>query len=314
MTDPIPHNGRLILFKDIADQIREHHQNPAAARGLSTGWPAMDEYMRLARGQLTIITGIPSSGKSEWIDHLMLNTIALHDWHWTIFSPENWPLPAHFQKLAEKWLGKPMFQQSEYRPGMTMAEIELATTELSGGIACIEPGDGAVTLEGVMAVLKKGKEDYNSTAFLLDPWNELEHHRPPQITETEYIGKMLTMVRNFGRLHDMAIFIVAHPTKLQKRDDGKYPIPTPYDISGSSNWRNKADFCISVWRDYEENTPVKISIQKVRNKNLGKTGAVDLHWRHDNGLFYADRERRDSHTQPGVRANLCRAQRYDDVF
>ena len=122
--------------------------------------------------------------------------------------------------------------------------------------------------------------------FVLDPYNELEHQRPSALSETEYIGQFLSKVRNFGRLFDVAMFVVAHPTKPYKRDDGSYPCPTPYDISGSANWRNKADVALAVHRDIREpGSPVEIHVQKVRDKNQGRTGRIDLHWQAATGRF-----------------------------
>ena len=42
-------------------------------RGLSTGWPSLDEFMTIRPGELSVVTGIPGSGKSEFIDALAVN-------------------------------------------------------------------------------------------------------------------------------------------------------------------------------------------------------------------------------------------------
>jgi twinkle protein len=73
------------------------------------------------------------------------------------------------------------------------------------------------------------------------------------------------------------VWVVAHPTKLKKLDNGGYPPPTPYDISGSAHWRNKPDNCITVYRDMESND-VDVHIQKVRFKEIGKIGKATLRY------------------------------------
>ena len=280
-----PH-GKLVSFGNLSSNIAKYYNAGGLARGLSTGWSNLDVILRWQRGTLTIISGIPSSGKSEWMDQVMLNSVIGHNWHWTVFSPENWPLEHHFQKMAEKWIGKPMFNGSG-QPRMTAEEVNKAVSELGGTIVFAEPPEGHLDIDTLLALVSQSKKEFSTDAFLLDPWNELEHHRPPQMTETEHIGNCLTKLRNFARRHDIAIFVVAHPTKLQKKDDGNYPVPTPYDISGSANWRNKADICIAVWRDYQANNNiVHIHVQKVRNKNLGEPGMVELQWKRANGLFF----------------------------
>lgn len=293
------HNS-LISFGNITAQIHKYYLNNGTSPGLSTGWREVDKYFLLQKGTLNIITGIPSSGKSEWLDQLMLNTIALHNWHWTVFSPENWPLPHHFQKLSEKWVGKPMFQGYNI-PQMSLDDVNSTISQLGGSIHFLNPPDGEITIDPILDILDKSREEYSTDAFILDPWNELEHTFGKYQNETMYIGSSLTKIRNFARRKNIAMFIVAHPTKLFRKDDGSYPVPTPYDISGSANWRNKADSCISVWRDYQtDNGNVDIHFQKMRNKNLGKMGCATLHWCRANGIFFDYEEELKNHESHGI--------------
>jgi twinkle protein len=71
---------------------------------------------------------------------------------------------------------------------------------------------------------------------------------------------------------------VAHPQKLYRdKDSGNYPVPTLYDISGSANWRNKADNGIVIWRDFSNaQTPVEVHSQKIRFRQIGKLGVAKL--------------------------------------
>lgn len=39
-------------------------------------------------GELTIVTGVPNSGKSEWIDALLANLSEMHDWTFALCSME----------------------------------------------------------------------------------------------------------------------------------------------------------------------------------------------------------------------------------
>lgn len=40
-------------------------------------------------GELTVITGVPNSGKSEWIDALLCNINENHGWKFALCSMEN---------------------------------------------------------------------------------------------------------------------------------------------------------------------------------------------------------------------------------
>jgi twinkle protein len=67
------------------------------------------------------------------------------------------------------------------------------------------------------------------------------------------------------------VFFVAHPKQLQRKQDGTFPVPTLYDISGSANWVNKADVGIVVHRD-DEKGAVDVFVRKVRRKEIGIAG------------------------------------------
>ena len=70
----------------------------------------------------------------------------------------------------------------------------------------------------------------------------------------------------------MHVFLIAHPTKLQKdKQSGNYEVPTLYNISGSAHFFNKTDNGITVYRDFQTNV-VDVHVQKIRYSWLGKIG------------------------------------------
>jgi twinkle protein len=44
--------------------------------------------LQVVPGELTIITGVPNSGKSEWIDALLCNLTHQHGWSFALCSME----------------------------------------------------------------------------------------------------------------------------------------------------------------------------------------------------------------------------------
>lgn len=131
-------------------------------------------------------------------------------------------------------------------------------------------------------ILGKAKElvyRHGIRGLVIDPWNELEPQRRQGETETEYVSRVLRTVRQFGRQHGVHVWMVVHPTKMYRDDNGKYPIPTLYDCAGSAHWRNKADNGLCIWRDLSSagNTrEVDIHIQKIRFRQIGKLGKATL--------------------------------------
>jgi twinkle protein len=245
--------------------------------GQSTGWPQLDEYLTLLPGQMTIVTGVPSHGKSEWIDALTMN-LADQGWRFGMYSPENHPLHFHLAKLAEKHMGQRFGKSAE------RSQYEQTKTWLKEHYWLIAPEEPS--LDNVLSIAKQMVHSNGINGLVIDPWNEIEHARTNGTSETEYISQCLTKIRLFARRNVVHVFLVAHPTKLQKGVDGTYPVPTPYDISGSAHWRNKADNCIAVWRDVNDETkPSQIYVQKVRFRFLGKVGMAELFWIPQSGRY-----------------------------
>ncbi len=272
----------IFSIADISSQIDALYDR-GNHRGELTGWSTVDNLYTVRLNEFSIVTGIPGHGKSEFLDALMINLATQRGWSFAIFSPENQPLERHFAKLAEKFTGKPFFPGPRER----ISKFELAASKdfLQNWFSFILPPEDQLTVDGILdlakhVVLKKGIR-----GMVIDPWNEIDHTRPASMTETEYISYSLSKIRRFARQYSLHIWLVAHPTKLRKQDNGLYPVPTPYDISGSAAWRNKADNCITVYRHIESDL-VDVHIQKIRFKEVGKIGMVALKYDSSTGRYF----------------------------
>ena len=245
------------------------------SRGLSAGWVELDEYWRLRKGEWTLLTGIPGHGKSTFLDNVVINTAKEHSWKWGIFSAENHPVQRHLSSLLEIYTGKPFGIGPSQR--LSRSELQTGLAFLDTHLFFIEPNEEDRTVERLLCIAKYLHEEEQVDALVIDPWNELDHRRPSGMTETEYISQSLSRIRMFAREHDCHVVLVAHPAKMQKDHAGNYPIPTPYDVSGSAHWRNKADCALCVWRDTSTDADeVEIYVQKIRFREVGKLGSVTL--------------------------------------
>ncbi|NCC53357.1 MAG: toprim domain-containing protein, partial [Spartobacteria bacterium] len=221
----LPISG-IVTLADCWDDISSYFDHPDRSTGLSTGFPNMDEVWRLKRGTLNILTGIPQSGKSEWLDQIILNTVREHNWKWCVFSPENHPMQAHGQKLIEKWTGRPMFKRYSLPP-LTKDEVGQAVDELAENLFFITQDENGMALDDILLRAKVCVLRYGIQGLVIDPFNELEHSRPQHMSETEYVSGFLSRCRNFARMYNVFMVVVAHPTKLQRKPDGDYPVPSP---------------------------------------------------------------------------------------
>lgn len=254
--------------------------------GDATGWPSVDRHYTVCPGQLTIITGWPGAGKSEWLDALMVN-LSKQQWKFAVFSAENMPVEIHISKLMEKFAGKPFGAG----PSERIAQDELAEycDDLMEAFRFISPREDSISLPSVITAAEKWLlvDDGRKPGLIIDPWNELDHWRDRSFSETEYISRSLSMVRNWARAKGVHVWIVAHPQKVP-REGGKLPIPRPDMISGSQHWWNKADCAIAVWRDPEhpESQSVDVIVQKIRFKHIGRPGIATLKYERMTGRYF----------------------------
>lgn len=247
-------------------------------KGVSTGWDEVDRFYTVRPGEVTIVTGIPNSGKSNWVDALVVNLAAIHGWSFAIFSPENQPLEDHVARMMEKRARVPFYDGPSSR--MDESEFTQSMQWVGDHFTWILPDDDSDwTIETVLDRAKALVFRKGIRGLVIDPWNELEHSRPDGMNETDYVSRSLKHMRQFARAHGIHLWIVAHPTKLYREKDGTYPVPTLYDISGSAHWRNKADNGLCVWRDFKDDRAcVEVHVQKIRFRQIGRIGVAKLRY------------------------------------
>jgi twinkle protein len=256
--------------------------------GLETGWPSLDKHYSISQesGELHIVTGIPGHGKSEFLDALMVNLAKAEGWNIGLFSPENFPLEYHSSKLIEKYIGKPF--SDGFKTRMTLEELQMARGWLNDHFSFLMPDENDLTVSAILKLAKTLVYRRGMRALVIDPWNEVDHSRPTAMTETEYISQSLTRIRRFSRTNNCHVFVVAHPFKMARTDGKAYPCPSPYDISGSAHWRNKADNCLAIWRDISpenQTFEVEIHVQKIRKKHIGRLGMAKLTYEYSTGRY-----------------------------
>lgn len=251
-------------------------------KGDASGWGALAELYSVAQGQWTVITGTPGSGKSEWVDALLVN-LAERDprWFFALYSPENFPLVTHLVKLVEKRMRKPFAEG--VTPRMSEAEFRRGAEWVLERFVWLETALKTPD-ELLGAAMSYGQE--RKLGVVLDPWNTLEHQRG-SMSETDYVSFVLTGVTRLVREKNAHVWLIVHPAKLPRNKDGTRPVPTPYDISGSAHWYNKADNILTVHRDQlEGGQEVEIHVQKVRFKHVGHPGLAVLRYDKVTGRYF----------------------------
>lgn len=232
---------------------------------LSTGWQTIDAHFRPFAGEFMVVTGIPSHGKSTWVMNLLVRLAEQYGWRTAVFTPEM-PLMPFMRAKLRKIIGGERQDADQFIDDAFL----WIDTDPTGS-----DSDDDFDLEWLIERATDAVLRYGIRCFLIDPWNEVEHARGRNETVTDYIGRSIRRLKRFARQYDVAVIVIAHPTK-DVNDKGSLRAPTMYDIEGSASWFNKADHGICVHRPDPHSDEVLIKIQKVRFEETGEKGEVRM--------------------------------------
>jgi twinkle protein len=275
---PVPVKGIIEVgsfYADIRDLFEQGVQ-----RGLIIDQPIIDEYITWEAGRLAIITGIPASGKSEFVDYLVAKLNIKHGWKAAFFTPENYPLKFHYAKMFEKLIGK-KFSQSL----TTELEWDMAYDYIRNNFFYIL-NEEDFTVKSILDSAKILVKTRGIKIVVIDPYNKLEHQYKD--SETQYISRFLDQITLFAKVNNVLVFLVAHPRKMNKTN-GAIDVPSLYDISGSANFYNKNDYGFTVHRKVDSDNvmqnQIEVHFQKIKYKHLGKQGVISLDYDYVSGRF-----------------------------
>lgn len=265
----------------FADEVQTLYKQGLQA-GFTSGWESLNPYYTVETGFWTVVTGIPSHGKSTWMDNLMINLMR-QGWTFIVYSPENQPSALHVAHLIEKASHKPF--REGYANRLSEAETREGVKWLDFRLRLLRMAADSPVVPDIHAILFASEEiiaaEWGNTqkvGIIIDPWNEMDHSPLNGLNETQMTNHELMFFRHWIRNHNTHGWIVAHPQKPQKDKDGGIKKVGLYDINGSAAYYNKCDHGIIVRRLEDGRT--EIEVEKCRFRHLGQKGSVILRYNH----------------------------------
>lgn len=133
---------------------------------------------------------------------------------------------------------------------------------------------------------------YGTRYYVLDPWNEMDHKRPPNVMETDYVKDILREFRDIVDQEQIICEIATHVPGKYIRGDGSIEPFKSGNAFGSSNFGNKVDrgICIARTKAFEESrghTVIRLDKAKVERK-MGRRGTVAAWFDEDRFDFVYD--------------------------
>lgn len=251
--------------------------NKGTGKGFSTGYSSVDEIYTVAPAQLTVVTGYPSSGKSNFIDQIMVNLARRDDWKFAVCSFENQP-EIHISRLMEIYTRKRFF---EGRDRMQESEKEEAFKFVKDHFLFIDTnGEEPSTLDSILERARAAVKRMGVRGLVIDPYNYIELPRN-EGTETMAISDMLTRVQKFCKAHDVHTWFIAHPSKITRQGVDQ-PRPDGMSIAGSMAWWAKTDCGLTVHR---RDNHVEIAVWKCRYRWVGTQGETTMLYNKTSGTY-----------------------------
>lgn len=243
-----------------------------------------DDLISFSRSLLMVITGVPTHGKSNFWEQILLLLSVKHGWKHGLFSPEHYPIELHFARLAEMYIGTRFFEGQNNETRMTGNSLDKAIEFIGDHFYFVRPENDDFTPHKILDVASNLVAMHGISCMTIDPWNRL-YHDYAGMAETKYVEDTLRRFNVWKQEHDCLLSIVAHPTKMSKDKTGVHEVPSLYNISGSAHWYNMVDLGMTVYRDFE-NDIVSVYVQKVKHRGLGDVGFTKFKYNLENSRYH----------------------------
>lgn len=242
-----------------------------------TGIAALDPLMSIVPGTLTVFTGYANMGKST-VMNSVLGHLVRHNVPVCVasFETDVKPILRDYLRasIAQISIGDARSKPQPEADGLIEDNVRIITQ--------LVDEDEEMDLDYFLDLCRTAVIRDGVRFVLLDPWNELEHKRRRDETETDYISRALRAIKKFAKQYQVAFWIVAHPTKPH---EGAVKVPGLLNISGSANWANKADYGLTYHRARPEENRAELRVTKVRMGLPGKKGSVSVTFDHRDSTF-----------------------------
>ena len=255
-------------------------------RGVAIGIPELDRIFRPTPQTLTVCTGIPGSGKSAFLSWAATQLAVRSGWRSAILSAET-STQIHILQLAALFCQKPFFGPNK----MSEKELSKALDWIEQRFFFLDESDtniDSVLERAQAAVLRHGVR-----ILIIDPYNFLTGSSSgSDDNQIGAINRLLVSLKSFSVEHSISCWLIAHPIKMYRGNDGSVPVPTGYEISGSAAFFNIADNGVTITRAGQGKS--LITSWKARFPWVGELGECLLDYSPETGVF-------SQHTKSAVR-------------
>ena len=259
--------GGIILLSDVWQKMLNQRKT-GKPRGTTTYFSSLDKHFTWKKKEITLFSGRPGSGKSEFALQLMLIKSLKEGTKWACFCPENDPADEFYDNLIHTYSGQST--DPSYKNFISEVDYELAAQFVHEHFYLVSP-DSAWTPKEIESSFEYCIKSLSCEGTFTDPWNKLEHNMNG-VRDDHYVSEYMNKQKRFAQKHDIYNLIILHPKSLKKNNKGEYDPVDAYDLANGAMWINKTDNFIVVHRPNQDKAPhdttVEVQVKKIKKQKL----------------------------------------------
>jgi len=237
--------------------------------GVYVGFECLKDFYSVKAGECTDWTGRPTSGKTQMLFEVLINTAKLYGHKSVLYMPDVGEPVEILADILHKVTGKTF--DKKYQNVISVDDIYKECPWILEHFKIVSPHKGYRPTPKDFYELTR---DLNVQQGAIDSWKDLKHNYSGPINE--YLADILTMRNEMMKSCNKHMHTVMHP-KLQVRDkNGKFPPPNAYDISGGAAPYDSGRAMIGVNRESIDTNVADVYILKAKPRIVGKKGVVSL--------------------------------------
>lgn len=300
MSFKIKEGFELLDSNNSRESLLDYHKK-GALRGEYLGFPIFNEKYTMSLPGATDWTGIPSSGKTEFLLELLLNTSEYHGWRHLLYVPDVGTKDQIIAILIHKLSGKTF--DKRYKSNLiTEEEIHrhydwvidhfkiLHKVNAKAKITPYEFWDLAVQMSSYYS--KEEGYDRRIHTATIDSWKDMKRYFGQQgesiARDDLYLEDVLEYRNTLSELYKMHFHIVIHPLKTETDKNGVRKAPTPYELKGGPTWYDMGKCQVTVHRIDGTANEVDIIVTKAKPESVASVGPTRMFFDKKIRRFYWD--------------------------
>lgn len=272
----------------------------------TTGYSSLDQRMWLMadEGLLCCTTGVPGHGKTAfWTTYAgmltqrheqhMRQNATLRPFHTVMLSAET-PAEIVVRNLISFHAKMPFYPVDgrERVPIDDVKQIHLPWVQRNFTFLHWDKVDEAPTISWLIETLRNVVRQTGAKLAIIDPWQEFDDELPLSWRReaSKWVGKVLRRLRGLAVELKINLVLIAHPVKLKRDRNGKFPVPGGYDIAESQAFYSVPYLGLTIHRPNlgaeQEADEMDIHCWKIRDGRYGRIGKTSARFdKHTHCLY-----------------------------